>query len=124
MYTTAVESGFGRGKKIGFPTLNLEIPKNFKFKHGIYAARVWIDGKAVPGALHFGPVPTYNDKKPSLEVYLLESAMAENLKTVNFEISLYLRPIIKFDDPKKLSAQIAEDVARIKALPENAIGQN
>lgn len=124
VYTSEVESGFGRGKRIGFPTLNLTIPKNFKFKHGIYAARVWIDGKAVPAALHFGPVPTYANKKPSLEVYLLDSTSAENLKTVNFEINLYLRQIKKFDDPKKLSAQIADDVARIKALPENAIGQN
>lgn len=124
IYTSEVVSGFGRGKKIGFPTLNLEIPANFKFKHGIYAARVWIDGKAVPAALHFGPVPTYGNKKPSLEVYLLDSVPAEKLETVSFEINLYLREIKKFDDPKKLSAQIANDVARIKALPENAICQN
>jgi len=121
IYTSEVVSGFGRGKKIGFPTLNLAIPKNFKYKHGIYAARVWIDGKAMPAAIHFGPVPTYDNKKPSLEVYLLDSASAENLKTVNFEINLYLREIIKFDDAKKLSAQIAEDVSKIRSLPENAI---
>lgn len=121
VYTSEVESGFSRGKNIGFPTLNLIIPEKFKFKHGIYAARVWIKGKAVPAALHFGPVPTYNNKKPSLEVFLLDSIPDKELKTVNFEISQYLRDIKKFDDPKKLSAQIAEDVARIKALPENVL---
>jgi len=121
IYISKVTTGFGRGEKIGFPTLNLVIPRKFNFKHGIYAGRVWIGGKAMPAAIHYGPVPTYENKKPSLEVYLLDSVSAENLKIVNFEINLYLREIIKFDDAKKLSAQIAEDVAMIRALPENAI---
>lgn len=121
VYTTEVIKGYGRGKTIGFPTFNLVIPKNFKHKFGIYAARVWIDGKAIPTALHFGPVPTYKNSQPSLEVYLLAFIKDKASQTVDFEVSQYLRGIRKFDNEKDLGAQIALDVARIKALPENAL---
>ena len=121
IYTTEVVSGLGRGKTIGFPTLNLVIPKDFNHKFGVYAARVWIDGKAVPAALHYGPVPTYKNSKPSLEVYLLAFVQDKEFKTVDFEISQYLRDIKEFHNEKDLSAQIEKDVAKIKALPENAL---
>lgn len=122
VYSAPVIKGFGRGKLVGSPTLNLEIPKKFKFKHGIYAARVWLDGTAVPAALHFGPVPTFGSKKSSLELHLLDVRPQADLAEVSFELGPYLREIKKFDDPKELKKQIQLDIAEIKALPENAIG--
>ena len=63
--------GKGRGKPMGFPTINLEIPENFKLKNGIYAAKVTIENKTFVAALHYGPVPTFGDLQKSLEVYLI-----------------------------------------------------
>ena len=34
--------GKGRGKILGFPTINLEIPKRFSLAIGIWAVKVWI----------------------------------------------------------------------------------
>jgi len=39
--------GKGRGKKMGFPTINLKIPSNFKLEDGIYAAKVFIEDKVL-----------------------------------------------------------------------------
>jgi len=116
--------GKGRGKPMGFPTINLKIPDNFELKDGIYAAKVTIENKVFKGALHYGPVPTFAEQEKSLEVYLIE-VTNENLvgygmedldgKLIIIEIIKYLRPIIKFNLVEELVKQIGEDVKEIKS---------
>ena len=69
-YKTRQVKGKGRGKLLGFPTINLEIPPGFNIEEGIYAGRVWISKKQFKGAFHYGPVPTFHEKDKSLEVFL------------------------------------------------------
>lgn len=112
--------GKGRGKPMGFPTINLKIPMNFKLKNGIYAAKVNINNTIFNGALHYGPVPTFNESEKSLEVFLLGTNNEElknlNVKIIKIEIVKYLRPIIKFDLKEELIEQIKEDVSNIQKL--------
>lgn len=116
-------SGKGRGKPMGFPTINLKIPENFELKNGIYAVKVIIDNKYYKGALHYGPVPTFGELQKSLEVYLIKTEQAdyellENLdgKIIKIEIIKFLRDIIKFKLVEDLVKQITEDVKQIKTL--------
>jgi len=114
-------SGKGRGKPMGFPTINLKIPDDFELKDGIYAAKVTIENKKFIGALHFGPVPTFAEQEKSLEVYLISThnnLELENLdgKIIKIEIVKYLRGIIKFQAVTSLVKQIEEDVKQIKTL--------
>lgn len=117
--------GKGRGKPMGFPTINLKIPEDFELKDGIYAAKVTIENKIFKGALHYGPVPTFGEQEKSLEIYLIEvtnkdlmSYGMENLdgKSIKIEIIKYLREIIKFNLVEELVKQIEEDVMQIKIL--------
>ena len=115
--------GKGRGKPMGFPTINLKIPENFELKNGIYAAKVVIENKTFVGALHYGPVPTFGELQKSLEVYLIEAKQAdyellENLdgKIIKIEIIKFLRDIIKFKLVEELVKQIGEDVKNIKII--------
>lgn len=117
-------SGKGRGKPMGFPTINLVIPEGFKLKNGIYAVKVTIENKNFKGALHYGPVPTFGELQKSLEVYLIEAKQAdyellENLdgKIIKVEIIKFLRDIIKFRLIEDLVRQIGEDVRQIKSYP-------
>jgi len=114
-------TGKGRGKPMGFPTINLKIPDDFGLKDGIYAAKVTIENKKFIGALHFGPVPTFGEQEKSLEVYLIsahDDLELENLdgKIIKIEIVKYLRGIIKFQSVTSLVKQIEEDVKQIKTL--------
>ena len=117
--------GKGRGKPMGFPTINLKIPDGFELKDGIYAAKVNIEKKVFKGALHYGPVPTFSEEEKSLEVYLIEVTNEdlinygfENLdgKLIKIEIIKYLREIIKFKMVEELVKQIEEDVKNIQEL--------
>lgn len=118
-------SGKGRGKPMGFPTINLKIPEKFKLKDGVYAVKVVIEKYVFKGALHFGPTPTFNEKEKSLEVYLIGVSegdlVADGLtdfgdKVIHVEIIKYLRPVAKFRLVEDLRKQIEEDVAAIKSL--------
>ncbi len=113
-------TGKGRGKKMGVPTINLEIPRNFRLREGIYAAYVTVQGKTYQGALHYGPIPTFKEKGASLEVFLLN---VKNLPekvvragSIRIDIVQHLRPIIDFSTPEELVQQIELDVQHTKAI--------
>lgn len=113
--------GKGRGKPMGFPTINLLIPENFELKEGAYAVKVKIENKIFKGALHYGPVPTFEESEKSLEVYLIgltnfELESLNEIAVVKVETIKYLRPIIKFKLVENLVKQIEKDVDDIKKI--------
>lgn len=129
--------GKGRGKLLGFPTINLEIPLRllpdrndnegyrddsgggFDLKDGIYAALVTIDGKEYKGALYFGPIPTFEEKDKSLEVFLIDAGLEfemEGSGNVDIEIKDFIREIRNFDSNEELVRQIKEDVRVVREL--------
>ncbi|MFA6081616.1 MAG: riboflavin kinase [Patescibacteria group bacterium] len=111
--------GKGRGKPMGFPTINLKIPDNFELKNGVYAVKVVIKNKIFKGALHYGPVPTFGEPQKSLEVYLIDTtSQLEDLESENIKVEIikFLRDVIKFRLVEDLVEQIKEDVNKIKEL--------
>ncbi len=106
--------GKGRGKLLGFPTINLEIPQNFSLEEGIWAAWVEIKGKKYMGALHFGPVPTFEEEMLSLEVFLIDTK-DEDIPALDNAILIIepvkrLREVKTFSSPNELANQIEKDV--------------
>lgn len=110
--------GKGRGKLLGFPTINLEIPKNFDLKDGIYAVRVFLGDKDFAGAMHFGPIPTFKEDKKTLEVFLIDTKDEDIPESQNFEVETiqFLRPVLSFNSEGELSNQISEDVIKTKQI--------
>lgn len=115
-YASTVIKGFGRGKTLGFPTFNLVIPNGFDFEFGIYAAWVWIDGEKYQGAMHYGPIPTFDLEKPSLEIFLLNYSKNEPVAQLEFEIVEFIRGIIKFSQPTELQNRIKEDIDEVRTI--------
>jgi riboflavin kinase/FMN adenylyltransferase len=112
--------GIGRGKEIGFPTLNLSIPENILIDEGVYSSWIVIDGKTYKGALHYGSVPTFNQDEKTMEVFLIDIT-DENFpdtknKIIEIDIVDKLRDIKRFLDSADLTEQIALDVEKIKIM--------
>lgn len=64
-FTAAVVSGAGRGRRIGTPTLNVDLANvPAGLADGIYACRATLDGadEALAAVLHLGPRPVFNDE--------------------------------------------------------------
>lgn len=120
-FTSHQVKGDGRGKHLGYPTLNLIVPQGISLAHGIYAAKVSFENKSYQGALHFGPVPTFAKTATTLEVYLLDTTVVpDKVLTgklpVEVEIVARLREVIKFDSKTQLIDQINKDVQAVKSL--------
>lgn len=112
--------GKGRGKILGFPTINLEIPKRFNLEIGIWAVKVWIKDTKFIGALHFGSIPTFKEPELSLEVFLIDTNDKDipNLEDVDIiiEPNKRIRDVDAFSTPAALVNQIKLDVEKVKKV--------
>ncbi len=74
--TGKVEEGMQRGTTIGYPTANVRVNSSYKLipKNGVYAVWVYIDEIKYAGMLNVGYNPTFEDKKWSIEVHILDFA--------------------------------------------------
>ena len=112
--------GKGRGKILGFPTINLEIPKRFSLAIGIWAVKVWIKDNKYIGALHFGSVPTFKEDELSLEVFLINTNN-KNIPDLDFE-DITIEPVKRirdvelFSSSEKFIDQIKRDVENVKKV--------
>jgi riboflavin kinase/FMN adenylyltransferase len=111
-----VEPGAGRGKGLGFPTLNLELAPGQDPRHGIYAMRVAIDGRSHPAAGYIGSRPTFGGSDSVLEAYLLDFTGDLYGKEVEAELIAFLRPDQTFATREALSVQMRADCEAARAI--------
>jgi riboflavin kinase/FMN adenylyltransferase len=111
-----VEPGAGRGKGLGFPTLNLKLAPGQDVRHGIYAMRIDIEGKLYPAAGYVGARPTFGESEPVLEAYLLDFSGDLYGKAVEAEFIAFLRPDQSFATPEALAAQMQADCDEARAI--------
>ena len=113
--------GDGRGRELGFPTANLELPDHTKLLplEGIYAVRVHRGreaGRGLPGVVHLGPRPTFQGAAPTVEVYLLEFNADLYGETLVLDFIERIRGIEKFDSIEALVAAMRGDVREAEAI--------
>lgn len=111
-----VSEGAGRGKGLGFPTLNLPLAPGQEIGHGIYAMRVDHAGKRFHAAGYVGARPTFGAGEPAIEAYLLDFAGDLYGKEVEVEFVAFLRPDQTFSSAAALADKMHEDTDRARAI--------
>lgn len=114
--TDQVRHGRKIGTRLGFPTLNLQLPTGSVTPAlGVYATRVWVDDKSYPAATNVGVRPTVGDCRPvTVEGTLIDFSGDLYGKTVRMEFFHHIRPEQKFDSLETLRIRIAQDVQTTK----------
>jgi riboflavin kinase/FMN adenylyltransferase len=108
-----VVRGDGRGKKLGFPTANLEVSPDIVIpNNGVYAVKVTYDGKAYAGALNIGTKPTFAGKIQTVEVNIIGFSKNIYGEVLKVEFLEKLRSEKTFASPAELSAQIDLDTKK------------
>lgn len=100
-----VIKGDGYGRKIGFPTVNLEITTKKLPKNGVYAGIVNLDGKEYRGGIVIGP-------RDKIEAYLIGYSGDAYGKRVTLETNKFIREYKKFETEEALITQIKEDLKK------------
>ncbi len=116
LYWTRVIAGKGRGHRIGFPTINMVIPGELGITHGIYAGWIHVHGVRHPAAIHYGPIPTFQEVAPTLEAYVLDGTIAVVPREISFEIVAQIRDIAMFLSAQELATQIQSDIEEVKKI--------
>ena len=106
------------GKKIGFPTANIDIEDYILAKPGVYAVKVKKKNlsKSINGIANLGYRPTFNQKKILLEVHLFN--FSENLynKYLTVKFLKFIRKEKKFKNVGQLQKQIKIDLVKAKSI--------
>ena len=115
--------GQGRGKSLGFPTANLNIPPQKLIpSDGVYAVGALVNGHWRAGALSIGKNPTFDDV-PGVQVELFVLDYEGNLYETSLPVFFLsrLRPQIRFDNTEQLVMQIDADVKRARTTFRRSI---
>ena len=124
--TGTVVTGAGRGRTLGFPTANVDVPPpKLVPGEGVYAGRATLEGPAPGGdqtwlaAIAVGPSPTFtpDDDQRRLEAHLLDFSGDLLARRLTLTFDRFLRPQERFAGRETLIAQIAADVQAVRSQP-------
>lgn len=110
MIEGTVVKGEGRGRTIGFPTINLKTEFPLIPKRGVYITDVDVGGKRYPAVTNIGYNPTFDGQSLTIETYILD--FSGDLYDRN--IALYflerVRDEVRFSSVDELKERIWKDV--------------
>ena len=111
-----VQKGRQVGKKIGFPTCNIDIKDYVLAKPGVYAVNVIRKNnpKSLKGIANLGYRPTFNQKKILLEVHLFNFSGNLYYKHISVDFLKFIRKEKKFKNINELRSQIKIDLITAK----------
>jgi riboflavin kinase/FMN adenylyltransferase len=111
-----VEKGRQLGKKIGFPTCNLNIKDYIIPQLGVYAVKIYQKNKnfSLKGIANLGYRPTFNQKKILLEVHIFNFSGNLYNKHLTIEFISFIRKEKKFKNINQLRKQINLDLELAK----------
>lgn len=111
LLTGEIVKGKGLGKKINYPTINLNISEDYKLipKKGVYIVKTELSGKTEFGIMNIGFRPTINGKNQTIEIHLLDFQGNLYGNKIQIEILKRLRDEKKFDSVLLLTDQIKKD---------------
>lgn len=117
MIAGTVVRGDGRGRKIGFPTINLRTDYPLIPKNGVYVTEVEISGKRYGAVTNIGHNPTFEqDRELSIETFILDFEGDLYNKEARLYFLQRIRSEERFASVEALKARIGEDIASARAL--------
>ena len=107
-----VQKGRQVGKKVGFPTCNIDIKDYVLAKPGVYAVKVLRNKnlKYLRGIANLGYRPTFNQRKILLEVHLFNFSGNLYDKYLSVDFLKFIRKEKKFRNIDQLRNQIKKDL--------------
>ncbi|MCY4651344.1 MAG: bifunctional riboflavin kinase/FAD synthetase [bacterium] len=114
---TVIE-GDRRGRELGIPTANLDIPSRMSLPaNGIYAAWAEVDAQAHRAALNVGVRPTFGEGRLIVEAHLLDFSGDLYGREMRLRfIGDRIRPEIAYGSVDELLAQVDKDIVEVRRL--------
>ncbi|MBI5049501.1 MAG: bifunctional riboflavin kinase/FAD synthetase [Nitrospirae bacterium] len=112
-----VIEGAKRGKRLlDIPTANIATFNELLPKDGVYAVTVNLEGKTHGGAANIGYNPTFEDKRFSFEVHLLDFNSELLGKSLRVNFIKRIRDEARFSTTDELALQIKKDIEETRQI--------
>jgi len=108
--------GRERGRKLGFPTANIESETECVPPDGVYATRVILDDGAYGSIANIGMRPTFSESARSIEAHIFDFTRDIYGMRIKLELIERIRPERKFDSADALKNQIALDLSKAREI--------
>lgn len=109
-----VVGGDAEGRKLGFPTINLEMEDGLVPKAGIYSGIALVEGTEYAAAIYIGYRPTHGGDQLRVEAHLLGFSGNLYQKKVPLAFLKFQRDDIKFENQDELKSNIQLDCQRAR----------
>lgn len=116
--TGIVVSGQKIGRKIGFPTANIDLEDEYKLvtANGVYACRVEYEGKIYLGMGNIGIRPTVNHSSLTIEVNIFDFDKEIYDESITIFFVDRIRDEVKFENLEGLRAQLQLDKVTVSEI--------
>lgn len=116
--------GAARGRKLGFPTVNVKIPEGkLTPPNGVYAVYNYIDGKRYASVTNIGVRPTFGLENLGVfvESYMLNASGNFYGEDSRLELIEMLRSEIRFKSADDLKNQISKDIEQAVHILDTSV---
>ena len=120
--TGEIVHGRQLGRTLGIPTIN-QIPPKEKLlpPFGVYAARVFLEGKTYYGIANIGKKPTIEGENPvGVETHIFDFFQDVYGKNVRVELLKFLREEQKFHSVEQLKKRMEQDIVMVRKMLHEA----
>jgi len=111
-----VGAGEGRGRRLGFPTINLSGCCQIVPGDGVYAGWASVAGAEYAAAVSIGTRSTFGVGRRAVEAFLLDADGTYYDREVSLRFLRRLRAQVRFDGIEALKAQMAKDVEHVREI--------
>lgn len=111
-----VVEGRGNGRKINFPTANLELNYTYVFpKEGVYMGYAYFLNRKRKAMICVGTHPTINQLlNPIIEVHIIDFNEVLYGREIYVDFVSFIRPVIQFPTFEELREQLLKDEEKVK----------
>lgn len=110
MLTGTVVAGRKLGRRLGFPTANIELPEGCIVpRHGVYACRAFVGEKGYMAVCNVGSRPTVEGHQVRTETWILDFSGDLYGQDVTLEFFFFLRPEQRFGSVEELKEAVLRD---------------
>ncbi len=114
-----VKKGIGLGKKLGYPTANIEVSERKLLPYdGVYSCQIEVDGHKHEGMMFIGKNHFNPELVKSIEVNIFDFEDDIYDKEIFCYPEIYIRENRKYDDVTKLVEQINKDKEKVLNLKQ------
>jgi len=116
-----VVHGLGKGKELGFPTINIKLIDNIlDIDTGVYATKVNIHNHSYNGMLYVGTRPTFNLSEITVEIHIFDFNGNLYDSQIHFQILQKIRNEIRFENVDQLMKQLYHDKEMVYKYFQNS----